>query len=288
MDRALAELFALVGIPEILCLGEVTREAAEGLRDRVLPAYRVASLDVKADKPTLQVAILYKADSADLTYREQLPISAPRTPRGTRPMAVLDVSTGTHTIRVIACHWQARMDEQGSKKVRFRAADHLAGLCHDFINERPGLNDVAIVGDLNEEPFEENLDTLNAHRHRGRSQGKAHWADHDVKRTHLYNTSWRLLGEKHPHPAADAHDLSMQNAAGTYYWEEEQSWRHFDQLIVSGGLLQPTVPYIDEAEIGVVSSPAFLTDGLPIGFTRDAGKYRGVSDHLPLFAKIHI
>lgn len=288
VDAALLEFFKKSGIPQVIGLGEITSEAAEQLRQRLLPAYRLTSLDVKADEPTLQVAVLYPHDTPGLHFVEQPPILVPRTPRGTRPMAVIDAKVnGDHTIRIIVCHWQARMDEKGSKKLRFRTADYLSGYTYDFVNERPGLNHIAIVGDLNEEPFEDNLDVLNAHRHRARSQGIGHWADDDVKRTHLYNTSWRLLGEKFSYPESAVVPVD-DNCAGTYYWEVEKSWRHFDQLIVSGGLLQPKRPFIDESETTIVSSPAFLTDGLPLKFSRDGPKFRGLSDHLPLFAQIHI
>ena len=288
VDLALKEMFKSVGSVQVLCLGEITKEAAEQLRDRIVPDFRLISLDVKADDPTLQVAILYAPDCEGVKYREQPPILVPRTPRGTRPMAVLDIEGDGHVVRLVACHWQARIDEKGSKRLRFRMADFLAGYSYDFLNESIGSNHIAIIGDLNEEPFEENMEALNAHRHRGRSQATGHWADDDVKRTHLYNTSWRLLGEKHPYPTENHGLVPMQDCAGTYYWESDRSWRHFDQLIVSGGLLNAELPFIDETEVVIVSSSAFLTDGLPVSFSHDGTKYRGLSDHLPILAKIHI
>ena len=280
---AFNEIILLTGKPDIIFLGEVTAESAKAIRDRVFPGYRLSSLDVKRDAPTLQVAIIYTDDCESTSFVEQPPITVVATPRGTRPMAVLDIRMSDSTVRIVGCHWQSRFDELGSEQTRFRLADHLAMYSYDFLNEKPGSNHIAVLGDLNEEPFERSLLALYAHRNRYRSKAKTHWADHDSKRAHLYNTSWRLLGEKYPHRGK-----SLDDCAGTYYWESERTWHHFDHLIVSGGLLQATTPFLDEEQVHIVSSNALLTDGLPIKFSSKNGVYRGLSDHLPLVARINI
>jgi hypothetical protein len=110
VDRALQAFFAKFTVPHLFALGETTRQAATDLRDRLLPDYRILSLDVMGSEPTLQVAILYSHDVKDaLLYKEIPPIMVPATPRGTRPMAVLDVMTPRSELRCIACHWQARL-----------------------------------------------------------------------------------------------------------------------------------------------------------------------------------
>lgn len=284
---AIGELKAVAGVPDIFFLCEISSTALSALGDRAFPGYRKISLDVKKDAPTLQVGILYNPRLQNVAFKEQPPIVVPGTPQGTRPMAVLDVVTSSFTIRIVGCHWQSRFDESGSDRVRFRLADSLAKYAYDFLNEAVGTNHLIVVGDLNEEPFEHNLETMYAHRHRDRSRAKVHHTDHHVQRAHLYNTSWRLLGEKHPHPASGA-GTSFENCAGTFYWESERTWHHFDHVIVSGGLLRADVPYLDESELHVVSSPKFLTDGVPLKFHLDKGRYLGLSDHLPIAAKIYI
>jgi hypothetical protein len=142
------------------------------------------------------------------------------------------------------------------------------------------------MGDLNEEPYGRNLECLYAHRHRAKSIGKPHWADNDVKRSHLYNTSWRLLGERYAHPEPLSRPRELVGSAGTYYWEAKRSWAHLDHFIVSGSLLGATPPYFDENEAAIVSLSEFLTNGLPLKFTEDSGKFRGLSDHLPIYGRI--
>ncbi|SDC80257.1 Endonuclease/Exonuclease/phosphatase family protein [Massilia sp. PDC64] len=285
--QAIEELIHLAGKPDVFFLCEITANALAELRDRVFQDYRVISLDVKKDSPTLQVGVMFRPNSQTLFFSEQPPVVVASTPNGTRPMLVLDAATPEFKIRLIGCHWQSRFDEHGSDRVRFRLADNLATYAFDFLSEKPGFHHTVILGDLNEEPFEHNLGTLYAHRNRNKSKAKAHWADEDVKRVHLYNTSWRLLGEKFAHPIGSA-GTGFDDCAGTYYWESQRTWHHFDHIIVSGGLLQNAAPYFNEDDLHIVSSPKFLFDGLPIKFHERAGVYHGLSDHLPLVCKIYI
>lgn len=289
VDLALRSFFDKFSTPQLLGLGETTQQAAIDLRDRLLPDYRILSLDVQTSKPTLQVAILYSPDAkGSLEFRESPPIAVPGTPRGTRPMAVLDALTPTSELRCIACHWQARLDE-ASEITRFRIADYLAQYTHDYLTQKSSkARGVLVMGDLNEEPYGRNLEILNAHRHRERSLGLAHWADNDVKRTHLYNPSWRLMGEKYAHPEPTLRPRELVGSAGTYYWEAKRSWAHLDHFIVSGSLLGNQAPYFDENESAIVSLVEFLTNGLPIKFSEDSGKFRGVSDHLPIYGRIFL
>lgn len=288
VDRALNALFLSVGVPSILALCEITRSAAEELRARILPTYRVISLDSLKGHPSLQVAILVAPDTERARFEEQQPIVVADTPRGTRAMCVLDVITAGARTRCVVCHWPPKFTEE-SAKIRWRLADYLARYCYSFLKANSvDKRSLLILGDLNEEPPAETLAVLNAHRHRGRAQSASHASDKDVARVHLYNTSWRLLGEKHPHPVSESGALAMSNAAGTYYRSTHYAWYHLDHLIVSGGLLQTSVPYLRESEVAVISLPEFLTDGLPKKFAKKDEMFTGVSDHLPIFARIHI
>lgn len=285
--RALEELISLLGRPDVFFFCEITSEALTALRNIVFPGYRLISLDVKKNNPTLQVGVLINGNLEGVSFVEQPPITVPATPAGTRPMVVLDAITKHGVIRLIGCHWQSRFDEQGSQRVRYRLADYLSQHTFEFLVRDLGRHHIIVVGDLNDEPFDENLSMLYAHRHRVRSKGKAHWTDANISRAHLYNTSWRLLGEKFPHPRI-ARSTMFEDCAGTFYWESAKTWHHFDHIIVSGGLLHAEVPYLDENELHVVSSPSFLKNGLPLKFGGKNGSFSGLSDHLPVVAKIII
>lgn len=287
VDVAINEIKAIAGEIDILCLCEISRVAAEDLRNRLFPGFNVISLDVKINFPTLQVAIIYPPDRKILSFSECPPITVPDTPRSTRPMAVLDIKMAANSIRIICCHWQARIDEENSEDTRYTIAKHLSKLCYDYIKDGH-CDSLIIVGDLNEEPFERSLRALHAHRYRKRALTKSHPADHDVKRLHLYNPSWRNLGEQVPSKNYATYGVTMLGCAGTYYRAAKSTWHNFDQIIVSGGLLSKTPPYIDENEIFVMSCSSFLTKGLPIQFSYKNSVCKGLSDHLPVLLKINI
>jgi endonuclease/exonuclease/phosphatase family metal-dependent hydrolase len=288
VDHALGALFRTTGIPDVLTLGEITQKAANDLRNRLLPEYSVISLDTKTDDPTLQVAILHRKNiGRQLRFKEQPPIVVPATPRGTRPMAVLDIIVGKNRIRCIVCHWQARFGDT-SEDARSRTSDYLSRYAYDFIRGKASeQRSIVIIGDLNEEPFELPQRALHAHRDRSRSQSRPHWADDDVKRVHLYNCSWRLLGEKTPHTVT-TNSPDAIHAAGTFYWASKRSWHHLDHIIVSSGLLGTTPPYLDESHVAIGATPEFMPEGLPEKFSIKEGNARGLSDHLPIVAKIRL
>jgi len=98
----------------------------------------------------------------------------------------------------------------------------------------------------------------------------------------LYNAGWRLLGERHPHGAAG----EVAPAAGTYYDRERREWRTFDHILVSGGLLGASAPFLDEAAFGImVPAGALGARGTPEPFDWNAGNPVGLSDHLPLVGR---
>ena len=144
--------------------------------------------------------------------------------------------------------------------------------------------EVMIIGDLNEEPFDNIIiDYLNTHRYRDRALKRGHWADDDVKRIHLYNCTWRLLGEK-----LNGKKILAPHIAGTYFWADKQSWHTFDQIIVSGGLLDSIPPHIDEGNTEIVNLQEFMPENTPRKFSFSEKGYSGLSDHLPLHTKLII
>ena len=284
VDAALLALFDKYGMPDLLALGEISNAAANALQNRLLKGYLVKSLDVDIVSPSLQVAVFYAKNNSKRRFTEVQPIVPAAVPRGTRPMSVTDISLPNTVIRCIACHWNAKIGDN-SETTRARIADALAIYVYEFLNKKPIENrHIIILGDLNDEPYGVPHQFLHGHMHRSRSMRAAHWADHDMKRVHLYNCAWRLFGENNAHSPGST--SLLENAAGTYFWEKKNAWSVIDQIIVSGGLLTHDAPYIDEATLVVGSLPEFMPDGLPLAFSKTAAGYKGLSDHLPIIAKI--
>lgn len=282
---ALTELKSIVGEIDVLCLCETTNDAAEDLRKRIFPNHRLFSLDFLPQTPSAQIAVIFPKSSANLIFEESHPISVPNLSKDSRSMGVLEIKIGKKVIQIIACHWTARMSKD-SETLRERAGDHLGMYCYDFIKKDEENHHIIVLGDLNDEPFDKSLGRLNTHRFRSRSRSAMHYADHYVKRLHLYNASWRLLGEKHGH--INKISSSFLDCAGTYYSADYKQWYNFDQIIVSGNLLDSSKPFVNEDEIHIASSPAFLTKGLPLQFEKTKAGYSGLSDHLPITFTISI
>jgi endonuclease/exonuclease/phosphatase family metal-dependent hydrolase len=265
----------------VVALAEVTKMAAESLRDRILPNHKVLSMDL-LDDPEFQCAIIYPNTKY---FEEVVPFVVDNVPRGTRPMAVLDYVWLGHRLRIIACHWTARFKDDSSKW-RSEIARSLSRYVFDYLYDRSDLDNrhLIIVGDMNEEPFGILEDDLFAVRDRARSRKSKHWADGDVKRKYLYNASWRFLGERLPHGA------SGHNTAGTYYWTEEKKWKTLDHIIVDGSLVSGTVPSLNEVTTGVISHPlAYGFKSLPVKFSWDGtSPVGGASDHLPILATLNL
>ena len=140
---------------------------------------------------------------------------------------------------------------------------------------------MVVIGDFNTEPFEITNEYLHAGRSRALAQ-KTHYSEVSQKKLRLYNCSWRMLGE--------TNDLSSRrniSAAGTHFWETENSWHTFDHVIVSGTLLSNMPPYLDEEMTRIYHSPRLLgVNFRPSSFNWNAGDPKGVSDHLPIVGRI--
>ncbi|HYR77133.1 MAG TPA: hypothetical protein VEM96_14970 [Pyrinomonadaceae bacterium] len=273
--------------PKLLALAEITEQAAHDLRDRLFPGYRVFSIASLYEQADFHIALIYDPATG---FEDEGFLKVSNVPGSTRPMAFINYRFGLHLIRFYVCHWTARFAEP-SEKWRQLTAQHLNNQSYEFLRsseQAAEIRHVMIVGDLNEEPFGMVEGWLYAHRDRAASRRREHYSDKSIRRVHLYNCAWRLLGEHLAHPQTHGE----REMAGSYYWRDEKTWHSFDHVIVSGSLLSEEPPYIDEANLRVASWPGVLpneflgTDGLPHKFEWRQGSPIGLSDHLPICGRI--
>jgi endonuclease/exonuclease/phosphatase family metal-dependent hydrolase len=265
---------------DVIALGEVTKGAAEFLRNHYFTDHEAYSLDLTG-QPSFQVAVLYRRD---LDVELGPPVIPPFMPRGTRPAAELDWIISRHRVRFVAVHWQSRRGVT-STKYRSQVAAFLGRRTYRFLNHaRATDRHVVIMGDFNAEPFDDELcDWLNATRSRVEAR-RPHWSDTDTHRARLYNVGWRLVGETRPYDSMDFRDSSV---AGTYYYHATNTWHTFDQLIVSSGLISNGYPYLIERYCRVIDARELLdSHGRPLPFQRADNGWTGCSDHLPVVAAI--
>jgi hypothetical protein len=274
-------------LPHLLAFAEITDRALHDVRDALFPDYNVHALGSLYAAPDFHLGLLY--DPA-LGFADEDFLAVANLPDTARPMAILDYCSEGNHIRFYACHWTARFTPQ-SEKWRSLSARTLGIEVYRFLHpDRPvdEKRHVVILGDLNEEPFGILEEWLYASRDRRRSRERAHYTDTPIHRIRLYNCSWRLLGERFPHPSPP----EERETAGTYYWRDERTWHTSDQVIVSGTLLSTSPPFLDEHSLRVACDrdelPGHLlgADGLPCKFDWTHGNPRGLSDHLPLCGSI--
>lgn len=200
-------------------------------------------------------------------------------------MPVVDLQLRGGSVRFVACHWPA-FDE--SRRNRERMADHLVHELYDFLVTNCPSSDfrhAVVVGDLNDEPFSTPSTHLNAHRARRLARSAPVWQDDDARRVHLYNCSWRLLGERWPHGIVRPPD--QIDAAGTLFLSKSRAWATVDQVIVSEGLVGETAPRIDEASVQVLTHRSCAPSAdAPSKFASSGGTFQGVSDHLPVLGRV--
>jgi hypothetical protein len=265
---------------ELVGLCEITRIAAEELRDRLFPDSEVFSLDNSPSDPDFHVAFIYPRNKL---YKPVGPLAAFEVPETTRPMAVLELFQEDHRIRFIGAHWTPGFDEN-ALLYQGRLAATLRGHIFEFMKSADeSKGHVVVMGDLNSEPFWAAGDELGGIRSRVRARIREHPTDNAVRRVRLYNCGWRLLGECNPH------NLGERDVAGTYFRESHKTWHTFDQVIVTPSLLSPARPYLAEEHVGVYHDiPLLNENGEPRKFYWNEGNPTGFSDHLPITGAIAV
>jgi hypothetical protein len=275
--------------PDCIGLAEVTRPAVEALRDAAFPGFAVESLDLGRDPSAnapFQVAVIFDLARGSPSPDLLVPVDVPAP---TRPMLTLDYRWPPHRLRIYLCHWTSRTGGEQSERVRRDLAQQLRKDAYGFLHDPDAgaeRRHVAVLGDLNEEPFSGLLQTeLRASRDRHRALTPDHHTDAAVKRVRFYNASWRLLGERVPHPGS----ASALHAAGTVFWRKRREWGTFDQVLVTGSLLMDEPPYLDEGSLSIASGAIFVgADGRPASFDYNEGESDGASAHLPVYGRFVI
>lgn len=268
--------------PELIGCCELTRVAADDLRTRKLANHDLV-LSNPNDPTEFQIAVFVRR-RVGLT--ERLPIFGVDVPASTRPMCVVDFQNRNATIRFVFGHWPA-FDEPRSVENRGRMADALRADVYDFLYPKRPVKlprHVVAVGDFNAEPFDDLFGLkLSASRDRDHARQRPHHTDEVVRGVRLYNCGWRFLGESHAHPLP----ATPVRRVGTYYHALSREWRTFDQVLVTGGLLAVTPPFLDETRLLTRTDVGNLTaDGKPARFEYTNGVPSGLSDHYPVTGTI--
>ncbi|MDT8401062.1 MAG: endonuclease/exonuclease/phosphatase family protein [Bacteroidales bacterium] len=212
------------------------------------------------DERGINTALLYRKEKLDLLSTESwCPVSADETLLNTRAFLYTRFKYDNDTIDVIVCHWPSRRGGTIPSEIRRKAvASYLRAKIDSIGNDRK----IIIMGDLNDEPTSESVcEVLDAKL-----------KINNKRSDYLVNTV--LDGNSWP---------------GTYKYQG--TWYHFDQIIISGVLLESDSGlYYRRNSFRVINSGVLLTDDTSYRGLRPFSTWwgydytGGFSDHLPVTA----
>ncbi len=250
-------------LPDLVALCEVENDRV--LRDLTnYSPLRVAGYDyVMTDSPDergIDVALLYQRGRFKLLSSQsyRLP-SNPKNGKATRDILhATGLMITQDTLDVFVCHFPSRASgERMTRTYRQQIASRLRAICDSIMAMRTEAH-IIITGDFNDEPSNDSM-----------RKGIGTFSLNDViDPDALYN-------------------LMENKTSGTYRYKGE--WYLFDQVIVSGRLLQKgKAIFTSEADAMIIQYPFLLEDDRTYGgkkpFRMQIGpRYNGgFSDHLPI------
>ncbi len=268
LDR-LADVFGSVaspGMPDIIGLAEVENyyvlERLTKTSKMKATAYGIVHFD-SPDVRGSDVALLYKKSSFTLLTAEPLKVKIGNTGDRTRDILYVNGRTrGGNLIHLFVNHWPSR--REGNEKSEFKRVEAAKTLRRqvDKVFETDPSARIVIMGDFNDEPGNKSIrEVLLAKQPRP-----------PYMATNLYN----LLYD------------DFKSGKGTTYFKD---WDLFDQLIVSGSLLEGSSGLHCTPENASIFSPDRLIHKDKGGTSRPnrtmGDKYfGGYSDHLPVVLKL--
>jgi len=214
---------------DCLGLGEVTTQDLDFLCAPLGSRFARYDGTLKAGRAQFDTALVYNWDRMDIISTEDHfdNYAGRRLKIANRVTFLADGCEGP--IHLFVSHWPSRIWCPQSAAKRHTFGVRLRHLVEQLQSCPDRAPYVILLGDYNDEPFDESLDgMLLATRDRGlvRKPG-----------VHLYNPFWRHLGEPDPYIPGQR----RTTFCGTCYDRrgELTSWRTFDQIIFSSAFLSP-------------------------------------------------
>lgn len=267
------KVFAAIGeldFPDIIGMAEVENDFVLDYLIHETPMKKVPLAYVhreSSDQRGIDACIIYRTDRMKLLYSEFIKIIGKNgTVQRTRDIVYASfLVKGNEVLHVFVNHWPSRRGgELESQQKRNVVAAVLKQKTDSLLKADPHAK-IVITGDFNDEPYNNSISkTL-----------KAQIPDQEVHAPELYNLSGRIL---------------KTTGSGTLKFKG--NWSVFDQIIVSGSLLNTKGLHTCVA-CASVFKPSFLLkdDKTYMGFTlrrtfNGITYVGGYSDHLPVFLNL--
>jgi len=254
--------------PDIVTLCEVENR---NLLEQLLAFTPLKSVPYKIihkespDDRGIDVAMLYNSNTFSPLNYQYFPLKNGKGVLETREILyVRGFSGDADTLHFLVNHWPSRYSGLlETRQLRALAARQLRAIT-DSLNQHFTNPKIIIVGDFNDQPFDESLSKVLA----------AKKAEDNIEPSILYNLSW-----------------NWTESSGTLKYQSQ--WSVFDQVIVSGSLLKPEKGfYTKQQEAKILRLPFLLEPDKKYGGLKPKRTYigfsyhGGFSDHLPVMLKL--
>lgn len=251
---------------DVLCLCEVSAEDVSFICECIVGfGFSVYDGTIKDGRKKFDLCVFYKSDLLELINSEIIskPYISNKLYAGQEVDFVIKETKEPITLYLV--HWSSRLyDNEDSAKKHFVGVA-LRDAVFASIEQRK-INNVIILGDFNEEPFNKSLtDILCASRDINL-----------VKKSPrlLYNPFWRHLINSKMFP-----EHKEFEGCGTYYYkgDEIHRWRTFDQMLFSSSFVRDGNWFLNEVNTEIFYDETFIK------FIYNS---KSKFDHLPVISSI--
>jgi endonuclease/exonuclease/phosphatase family metal-dependent hydrolase len=242
--------------------------------------WKIAHID-SPDHRGIDLALLYRAPFMLAGPVTLHPIDMGEGNTATRGVLEVSMEVSNSPFTVLVNHWPSRYGgAEKSAPKRAAAALTARGIIDRILSVDPHA-DIILMGDLNDDPWDESvLGVLKAVREK---RSVVHPYNSIPKKDQpfsprLWNPSWSFASD---------------SDTGTYYYWNDWTWNCFDQIIVSPGLLDEKGLVLLNNTVEI-HQPDFMTDSdknanRPARFRKFRGNWEeGYSDHFPVKAQIKV
>lgn len=243
--------------PTIIGLAEIENETV--LQDLIAQP-ELAALQYKyvwydsPDPRGIDVALLYNSNAFKPVHSQHYPVIYPHLK--TRDVLYVAGKLNGETIHLLVNHWPSRREGVSKSEPKRIAAAKVNKRIADSLLKADAGNKVFIMGDMNDNPSDKSVSSiLNAS------------TTIKSKKGYLYN------------PWAAIH----QSGEGSSVYHRQ--WDHFDQLIISGAVVEGNGMHYKQADIfdePFIRNRKFGEDGYPFRSFRGRNWNNGYSDHFPI------
>lgn len=251
---------------DVMCLCEVTPDDIENISDALGDEFKIYNGAFREKRKKFDICIIYRMQIVEFLGSSL--VSKPHH-SGTTVYAgqkvEFNISETDETLVLFIAHWSSRLYDYADSPNKAHLGMILQSAVHECITSRN--NKVIVLGDFNEEPFNESIS-----HHLGASRDIAL-----VKKKPglLYNPFWRHMMYSALHPNSDTTFIH----GGTYYYKNDDTsrWKTFDQMMFSSDFISGNSWHLNETETTVFSDSEFISY-----ICSSKSKF----DHLPILSVI--